>query len=94
MEGLEHRAVRVVVGVVKPVGAACRPIALGLITSFEMLWRAAPARFPATLAAFYVPAAIIQHAIGGECGHVKIRVVKIQREEIARLQVLNGGARI
>jgi len=41
------------------------------------------------LAAFDVAAAVIQHAVLGERRHIQIRIMKIQCEQIPRLQILD-----
>src|SRR5207244_9336047 len=44
------------------------------------------------LAAFDIAAAVIEHAILGECRDVEVGIVEVEREEISRLQVLDCSA--
>ena len=32
---------------------------------------------------------IVEHAVGGECGRIELRIVKIQREQVAGLEVFD-----
>jgi len=105
-ETIKHAApLGIVVGVVKLVGTASRPIALdsnhnignvvasrACLLSDHWLGIAHPGDYIFDrLVAFDLTAAIIEYAILAERGDVEIRIVEIRREEMTSLQIFNGG---